>query len=78
MEGHVYCIVDRSVDSVGKLQGVQERVCGGFEVGQPKALKRLHHHRGQGNGSVIIESCDPWLFGDRDDGGGLETDGYKA
>ena len=59
VEGHVYCIVDRSVDSVGELQGVQERVCDGFEVGQHKALKRLHHHRGQGNGSVVIESCDP-------------------
>ena len=29
VEGHVYCIVNRSVDSVGELQGVQERVCDG-------------------------------------------------
>ena len=65
VEGHIHCIVYRSVDSVGKLQGVQESVCDGFEVGQHKALKRLHHHRGQGNGSVIIKSYSPWLFGDR-------------
>ena len=64
--------------SVGELQGVQEMVCDGFEVGQHKALKRLHHHRGQGNGSVVIKSCGPWLFRDRNDGGGLEAIRYMA
>ena len=53
MKGHVNCIVYRPVGSVGKLQGVQERVSDGFEVEQHKALKCLHHHRGQGDGSVV-------------------------
>ena len=39
LEGHVYCIVNRSVGSVGELQGVQERVCDGFEVGQHRRSK---------------------------------------
>ena len=56
MEGHIYCIVYRSVGSVGEVQGVQEVVCDGFEVGQDKALKRLHHHRGHGIGSVVLWS----------------------
>ena len=76
MKGHVYCIVYRPVGSVGKLQGVQERVSDGFEVEQHKALKCLHHHRGQGDGSVIIESSDLCFFGDRDDGGGFEAGWY--
>src|SRR4029434_10371696 len=58
VKGHVYCIVYRPVGSVGKLQGVQERVSDGCEVKQHKALKCLHHYRGQGDGSVIIESSD--------------------
>ena len=72
MEGHVDCIVYRPVGSVGKLQGIQDRVCDGFEVCQHQVLKRLHYHRGQGDGSVVITSSWPWLFGNRDDGGGLE------
>ena len=39
VKGHVYCIVYRPVGSVGKRQGVQERVGDGFEVEQHKALK---------------------------------------
>ena len=39
VKGNVYCIVYRPVCSVGKLQGVQERVSDGFEVEQHKALK---------------------------------------
>ena len=58
-----------------ELLGVQERVSDGFEVEQHTALKCLHHHRGQGDGSVIIESSDLCFFGDRDDGGGLEAGG---
>ena len=37
-----------------------------------------NHHRGHGDRSVVIETCDPWLFGYKDDGGGLEADGYMA
>ena len=33
VEGHVYCIVYRSDSSVGKLQGVQERVYDGQGAG---------------------------------------------
>ena len=78
VKGHVNCIVYRPVGSVGKLQGVQERVSDGFEVKQHKALKCLHHYRGQGDGSVIIESSDLSFFGDGDDGGGLEAGWYVA
>ena len=78
MEGHVNCIVHRPVGSVGKLQGVQKRVCDGFKVCQQQALERLHYHRGQGDGSVVIKSCWLWLFGHRDDGGGLETGWHMA
>ncbi len=39
MESHVNGVIYRPVGSVGKLQGVQERVCDGFEVEQYKALK---------------------------------------
>ena len=61
VEGHVNCVVPRPVASVGKLQGVQESVCGGFEVCQHQALKKLHYHRGQGDGPVVNQSCWPWL-----------------
>lgn len=30
---------------------------------------RLHDHRGQDHQLVVIESCDPWLPGNRDNGG---------
>ena len=53
-EGHVNYIVQGPVGSVGKLQGVQERVCDGFEVCQHQALKILHYHSGQGDGSAVI------------------------
>src|SRR4029434_1590814 len=56
VKGHVYGIVYRPVGSVGNLQGVQERVSDGFEMTQHKALKCLHHYRGQGDGSVVIDS----------------------
>ncbi|KAK3552516.1 hypothetical protein QTP86_013249 [Hemibagrus guttatus] len=36
--------------------------------GQHEALKRLHDHRSQGDGSVLIKSCDLCLFGDWDNG----------
>ena len=78
MKGHVNCIVYRPVGSVGKLQGVQERVSDGFEVEKHKALKCLHHHRGQGDGSVVIEPCELCFLGDRDDGGGLEAGWYMG
>jgi len=42
-------------------------------VGQDSALKGLHDHRGQGDGPVVIESRDPSVLVDRDDGGGLEA-----
>jgi len=61
VEGHVDDIFYRPIGSVGKLQGVQDWVSCGFEVGQHKALKLLHYHRGQGDGSVVIKSlitCD--------------------
>jgi len=35
--------------------------------------KRLHNHRGQGDGPVVIEFSDPSFVGDGDDGGGLEA-----
>ena len=54
MKGHVDSVVHRPVGSVGKLQGAQEWVCDGFQVEQDKALKGLHNHRGQGDGSVVI------------------------
>ena len=38
VKGHVYCIVYRPVGSLGKLQGVQERVSDGFEVEQHKTI----------------------------------------
>ena len=43
-----------------------------------QALKRLHYHRGQGDGSVVIMSSWPGLFGHRDDGGGLEKGWHMA
>ena len=69
---HVDCIVYRPVGSVGELQGVQECVCDGFEVGQDKALKTLHDHRGQSDRSVVIKSGGPWFIWHGDDSGGLE------
>ena len=42
-------------------------------MGQHKALQRPHDHRGQGDGYVVIQSCGPWLFEDRDDGGDFEA-----
>jgi len=50
----------------------------GFEVGQDYAFKRLHDHRCQGDGPVVIESCDPRFIGDGGDGGGLEAGWYVA
>ena len=41
-------------------------------------LKCLHNHRGQGDGSVVVESSDFCFFGDGDDGGGLEAGWYVA
>ena len=78
MKGQFYCIVYRPVGSVANLQRVQERVSDGFEVKHHKALKCLNHHRGQGDGSVIIESSDLCFFGDGDDGRGLEEDTITA
>ena len=54
VQGHVNCIIYRPVGSVDELQGVQEWVRYGFQVGKHKALKRLHDHRGEGNRSVVI------------------------
>ena len=45
-------------------------------MGKDEAFKDLHDHRGQGNGSVIIKACDPRLFGDGNDDGGLEAGWY--
>ena len=73
VQSHVYYIVHRFVGSVGKLQWVQRWVGEGFEVGQYKALKRLHAHKGQCNGSVVIQSCHPWLLGDGADGEDFEA-----
>jgi len=53
--------------------GVQEWVNYGFEMGHHMALEWLHYHRGLGDGPVVIKNCDPWLFGDRDDGGGFKA-----
>ena len=57
------CVVYRPVGSAGELQGVQKWVGEGFEVRQNKALKRLHGHRGQGDGCVVSQSCDPCFGG---------------
>ena len=54
VRGQCNCIIYRPVSSVGELQGVQEWVCFGFQVGQHKALKRCYDHRGEGNRSVVI------------------------
>ena len=54
MEGQVDSVVYRPVGSVGKLQGVQERVS--------------DDHRGQGDRSEVVKSCGPWLLGNRDNG----------
>jgi len=77
VEGRVDGIIYRPVGSLGKLLGVQEWVCSGVEVVQHQALKRLHYHR-QRHVSVVIMSCDPWLFGDRDDGGSFKAGWYMA
>lgn len=55
MKGCVDCSVYTPVGSLGVLQGVQEWVGEGFKVGQDKALKRLHEHRGQCNRPVVIK-----------------------
>ena len=68
VEGQIDCMVYRPIGSVGKLQGVQEGVSDVFEVRKHKALKGLHNHRGQGDGSEVVKSCGPWLLGNRDDG----------
>ena len=45
---------------------------------QNKEFKRLHYHRSQGDRSVVIKSCGPWLLGDGDDGGGFEAGWHMA
>ena len=44
---------------------------GAAHLTNPNAQKT--YHRGQGERAVVIQSSWPWLFGHRDDGGGLET-----
>lgn len=47
-------------------------------VEQSKVLKRLLHHRGQSNTSVVSESSGPCFLGDRDDGGPLKVGWHVA
>ncbi|XP_056155108.1 uncharacterized protein samd11 [Lampris incognitus] len=45
----------------------------GLEVGQHRVFNIFHLYRRQSNKSIVIYACDPWLFGDRDNGGGFEA-----
>lgn len=45
MKDHVNGVIYRPV---GKLQGVKERGCDGFEVGQKEALKGFHYQMSEG------------------------------
>lgn len=69
MDSHVDSVIYRPVGSVGKLQGVQEGVCYGFQMGQHTALKGLHNNRCQSDRSVVIETINPRFLGNGDDGG---------
>ncbi len=41
-------------------------------------LKLLNYHRSQDDRSVVIKSCSPCFFGDKDNGGGVEAGWYMA
>lgn len=73
MESFVNFVVYRPVWSVSELQRVQVCSDDGPELWQYKAFKGHHDYRGQGDRSVVVKSCGPSFFQDRDNGGGFEA-----
>lgn len=73
LKSHVDRVVCGPIVSVDKLHCVQEIVSDESDMKPYNTLQRLHYYLGHDDGSDVVQSYDPGLFGDGNDGGGFEA-----